>query len=186
MTSLAALWLPIIVAAVFMFVASSIVHMVLPWHKGDYPKLAREQEFLDAIRPLDIPPGDYMAPRAQSMEEMKSPDFLARYERGPRVIMTVLRPGPMSMSRELTLWFVYLLVIAIFAAYVASRAVPPGGDYLQVFRFAGVSAFLGLAGGLWQMAIWYHRSMRVTVLSTIDALLYALIAAGAFGWLWPK
>jgi len=33
MVSLAALWLPILLAAVFVFIASSIIHMVLPYHK---------------------------------------------------------------------------------------------------------------------------------------------------------
>src|SRR5258707_326032 len=32
MTSLASLWLPILVSAVVVFIASSVIHMALPWH----------------------------------------------------------------------------------------------------------------------------------------------------------
>ena len=37
MVGLAALWLPILLSAVIVFVASSLIHMVSGWHKSDYP-----------------------------------------------------------------------------------------------------------------------------------------------------
>ncbi|HYM35348.1 MAG TPA: hypothetical protein VET48_08135, partial [Steroidobacteraceae bacterium] len=73
MTSLFALWLPILLSAVIVFVVSSIIHMVLPWHKSDYPKLSNEDKVLDALRPLSVPPGDYMMPRPATRQEMSSP-----------------------------------------------------------------------------------------------------------------
>ena len=36
MTAVTALWLPILVSAVLVFVASSVIHMATPWHAGDY------------------------------------------------------------------------------------------------------------------------------------------------------
>jgi hypothetical protein len=90
------------------------------------------------------------------------------------------------MGKSLILWFLYSVVISIFAAYVAGRAVPAGTDYLHVFRFAGVTAFLGYSGALWQSSIWYNRSWTTTIKSTIDGLLYGLLTAGTFGWLWPR
>jgi hypothetical protein len=39
---------------------------------------------------------------------------------------------------------------------------------------------------LWQMSIWYRRSVSVTMKSTIDGLVYACLTAGVFGWLWPR
>lgn len=186
MTALSALWLPIVVSAVFVFIVSSLIHMLTKWHENDYLRLPNEDAALDAVRALSIPPGDYMMPRASTRQEMSSPAFLDKVARGPVVIMTVLPAGRMSMTSNLVQWFIYLLVISLFAAYVAGRALGPGAPYLAVFRFAGVSAFLGYAAALWQMSIWYRRSLNTTLKSTIDALLYALLTAGAFGWLWPR
>ncbi|HEU5173221.1 MAG TPA: hypothetical protein VFT96_00590 [Gemmatimonadaceae bacterium] len=186
MTTLASLWLPILASAVVVFLASSVIHMLLPWHKSDYPPMPREQEFRDAVRPLAIPPGDYMVPRAQSMDELKTDAFRAKQTEGPVVIMTVLPNGVLGMGRSLLLWFVYLLVVALFGAYVAGRALPPGADYMRVFQFVSATTFAAIAGGLWQMSIWYHRAMSITIKSTVDALIYAALMAGVFGWLWPQ
>jgi hypothetical protein len=90
------------------------------------------------------------------------------------------------MRRNLTLWFLYALVVTTFAAYVAGRALPPGSPYLAVFRFVGVTAFIGYSVALWQMSIWYRRAWSITVKATVDGLLYALLSAGTFGWLWPR
>lgn len=57
MIPLASLWLPIIVAAVLVFVASSLVHMVFKWHNADYLKLANEDEVRDALRESAPAPG---------------------------------------------------------------------------------------------------------------------------------
>jgi hypothetical protein len=185
MTALPSLMVPILVSAIVIFVVSSLIHMVLPWHKTDYPKLANEDSVLSALGPLALPPGDYLIPRAQA-SELKSPEYQAKVARGPVIVMTVLPNGPISMGRNLTMWFVYIVAVSIFAAYVASRAVAPGAPYLEVFRFAGVTAFSGYALALWQMSIWYGRSWSMTVKSTVDGLIYALLTAGIFGWLWPK
>lgn len=186
MTGLVALWLPILVSAVIVFIASSIIHMAPLWHKNDYPRLANEDALRAALGALGIPPGDYMVPRPANRAEMKSPEFAKKIETGPNVIFTIMRPGPMSMAKPLVLWFIYCLVVSFFSAYVAGRALAPGTHYLQVFRFAGVSAFLSYAVALWQMSIWYHRAWSITIKSTIDGLIYALLTAGTFGWLWPK
>ncbi|HEY6967973.1 MAG TPA: hypothetical protein VJA94_02120 [Candidatus Angelobacter sp.] len=185
MTPLTALWLPILVSAVIVFVASSIIHMFLPWHKGDYRKVPNEDKLMDALRPMAIPPGDYMVPRANSMEEMRSPEFKEKFKKGPVLMLTVL-PGTMAMGKNMAQWFLYTVVVGIFSAYVASRALPPHPDYLEVFRFAGVAAFLTYAGALWQFSIWYRRAWSTTIKSTIDGLIYAGLTAGTFGWLWPR
>lgn len=186
MTELSALWMPIIVSAVLVFLASSVIHMASPWHKSDFPRFPNEDKVLDALRPLAIPPGDYFMPRAGGANELNSPDFIAKLNKGPVVLMTVMPNGPMSMTRSLVLWFIYSLVIAFFAAYVASRALGTSADYLQVFRFVGVTVFLGYSAALWHVSIWYRRAWSLTIKATVDALLYASLMAGAFGWLWPR
>jgi hypothetical protein len=184
-TPLTSLWLPILLSAVFVFVVSSLIHMATPWHKGEYPRLPKEDAFRDAVGPLAIPPGDYMVPRASSMAEMGAPEFVDKLTKGPVAIITVLPNGKMSMTGSLVGWFVYALVVSVFAGYVASRALSVGAHYLAVFRFAGATAFAGYALALWQMRIWYNRALGTTVKATIDGLLYALVTAGTFGWLWP-
>lgn len=186
MTGLLALWLPILLSAVIVFAVSSAIHMVSPWHKNDYPKLPNEDQVLDALRPFAIPPGDYMAPRPTSMEDMRSPAFMEKRKRGPVVVMTVMPNGPVTMTEALIQWFVYALVVSALAAYVAGRALAPGAEYLSVFRFVGTVAFVGYAVALWQMSIWYRRAWNITIKATIDGLIYALLTAGAFGWLWPR
>src|SRR2546423_12139282 len=186
MTSLAALWLPILISSVIVFVASSVIHMASPWHKSDYPKMPREQGVMDALRPFAIPPGDYFIPRPSSRAELRSPEFTSRVNEGPVVVMTVMPAGQMSMGRNLVMWFAYLVVMGLFAGYIAARAVPPGTDYLQVFRFTGATAFIGYSAALWQMSIWYRRAWTTTIKATVDGLIYALLTAGTFGWLWPR
>jgi hypothetical protein len=185
MVELQTLWLPILLSSVIVFIVSSIIHMVLPWHKSDYPRVPDEDKLMAALRPLAVPPGDYMVPRASSLQEMRTPEFAAKLQSGPVLILTVLPNGPWSMGRNLVLWFLYSVVIGIFAAYIASRALPAGADYLRVFQLTGATAFIAYSAALWQMSIWYRRAWNITIKSTIDGLIYALLTAGTFGWLWP-
>jgi hypothetical protein len=186
MVALSALLAPIVLSAVLVFIMSSLVHMVLPWHKSDYPKMANEDQVMDAMRPLAIPPGDYMVPRASSMQDMKSPEYLARMSKGPVVLMTVMPNGPATMGGQLVQWFVYSLVVSVFAGYVAGHALAPGASYLHVFRFAGATAFCCYAMAYWPMSIWYKRAWSLTIKATFDGFLFGCLTAGAFGWLWPK
>jgi hypothetical protein len=186
MVGMLSLLLPILLSAVIVFVVSSIIHMASPWHKNDYPRMPNEDQVRSALRPLAIPPGDYMVPRPTGREEMRSPEFAERVRQGPNMVVTVLPNGPFSMKSNLIQWFVYALVVSILAAYVAGRALPPGSPYLAVFRFAGVTAFIGYSVALWQMSIWYHRSWSITAKATVDGLIYGLLTAGTFGWLWPR
>jgi hypothetical protein len=185
MTGLPALWLPILLSSVAVFVVSSLIHMALPWHKNDYQKLPREDEAMDALRPLAIPPGDYMVPRPSSRENMRSPEFKDRFKKGPVMVVTVLPNGQMGIGAQLFQWFVYLVVVGVFAAYVAGRALPPGSPYLRVFRFVGATAFIGYSLALWQLSIWYGRKWSTTIKATLDVLIFALLTAGIFGSLWP-
>jgi hypothetical protein len=185
MTSLVMLWLPILLSAVAVFIASSIIHMALPWHKSDYPKMPNEGAVIDSLRPLAIPPGDYMVPGCDNMTEMRTPEFKDKLNRGPVMIVTVMPNGPFSMGRNLSLWFIYCLVIGVFAAYVTGRALPPGADHAKVLQIAGATAFIAYALGIWQMTIWYQRSLVTTMKSTIDGIVYGLLTGGVFAWLWP-
>jgi len=183
---IAALWLPILLSAVLVFIVSSIIHMLSPWHKNDYPMLDHQDRVMDALRPLNIPPGDYFVPRPKDRAEMRDPAFLEKTKRGPVVLFTMFPPGGVNIGKNLIGWFVYLLVVGVFAAYVAGRALPAGSAYLSVFRVVGVTAFLAYTLALWQMTIWYNRAVMTSIKITVDGLIYGLLTAGMFGWLWPR
>ena len=186
MVTLQILWLPILISSVFVFVISSLIHMFLPWHKNDYRKVPDEDTVMAALRPLNIPQGDYMVPRAASTKEMATAEFLEKMKKGPVMMLSVWQSGTAGMSKELILWFLYIMVIGIFSGYVSGRALQVGSPYLSVFRFVGTTAFLGYTAALWQMSIWYRRPWSTTVRITVDGLIYALLTAGTFGWLWPS
>jgi hypothetical protein len=185
MTGLSSLWIPVLLSSVIVFVVSAIIHMTPLWHKNDYPKMPNEDKVMDALRPLGIPPGDYMVPRPTSAE-MRTPEFAEKLKKGPVMVVTVMPNAMQSMARNLGLWFVYCATVGFFAAYVAGRALPPGTNYLRVFQLVGATAFIGYAMALWQMSVWYSRAWINTIKATIDGLIYALLTAGTFGWLWPR
>jgi hypothetical protein len=177
------LWLPIVLSAVFVFILSSIIHMVLGYHASDYKKVPNEDQASDALHNLNIPPGHYMLPKPQSMKEFNSPEFKARMAKGPNVMLNFRKPG-VSMGSSLLQWFVFLILVNIFVAYVASHTINPEADYLSVFRLVGCVAFMGYGLALLQDAIWGGKSWGATWKMLFDALLYGLVTGGTFGWLW--
>jgi hypothetical protein len=186
MVTIPSLWLPILLSSIVVFFASWLFHMLLPFHRTDFGTVPSEDKVQDALRGFSIPPGDYMIPCGGGPEAMKKPEFLEKLKKGPVVVMTVFGPGSTNMGSSLLQWFIYLLVVGVLVAYVAGRALPVGSPYLEVFRFAGCTAFIAYAVALWQDSIWYKRKWSTTIKNTIDGLIYGLLTAGIFGWLWPK
>ena len=187
MISIPSLWLPILLSAVLVFVGSSVIHMFLTYHKNDFSKVPNEDEAMDALRPLNIPPGDYVLPYAGSMEVMKSEAYKAKVEKGPVAFFSVQAPGALfNMGPQLAQWFVYCLVVGVVAAYVGGRTLGAGADYLAVFRLTGTVAFACYAMALPQRSIWYKQNWPATLRSMFDGLVYSMLTAGAFGWLWPS
>jgi hypothetical protein len=185
MVPMTSLWLPILLSAVIVFVVSALLHMVLAYHRTDFGKVPNEDAVMDALRP--IPPGDYIMPHASDPSAMKDPAYLDKVKRGPMAVVTIMRGDLQSaFKKSLAQWFVYSLIVSVFAAYLTGRARGPGAEYLDVFRFAGTTAFLGYALAMAQQSIWYGRRWSTTVKSMVDGLIYALLTAGVFGWLWPK
>lgn len=185
MVAMTALWLPVLISAVLVFLASSILHMVLPLHRKDYDKLPDEGILLEAMRKANVQPGNYYFPRPADPKDMKSPEMVEKYTQGPVGMMNILPSGPPAMGGFLAKWFIYCIVIAIFVAYLCSRTVAAGAEYMTVFRAAGTVAFLGFGGGHAQESIWKGQRWGTTLRHLVDSLVYALLTAGAFAWLWP-
>jgi hypothetical protein len=183
MEFLTTLWLPILLSAVFVFIVSSLLHMVLGYHAGDFQKLSNEDQVMDTLRGLNIPTGHYAMPKADSMKDFSSETHKAKMKKGPVMMMNV-RSSEMSMGSSLVKWFLYSIVVGFFCAYLGSISVPADADYLKVFQIIGCAAFMGYGLALFQEAIWGGRSWRSTWLGAFDALLYACVTAGTFGWLW--
>lgn len=187
MVSIFDLWLPIVVSSLFVFVVSSLIHMVFNYHKNDFVKLPDEDGVMEAMRNFNIPPGDYVIPCAGDMKTMKSEAFIEKAKKGPTAFMTVINYETYSsMGASLAMWFLYSILVSIFAAYIGGRALEPDAHYLNVFRFVGASAFMGYSFALMQNSIWYKRNWCSTIKSAFDGLIYALVTAGTFGWLWPS
>ena len=184
MTDIAALWLPILVSAAIVFIASSIIHMAPLWHRSELPAPPDADRLADAVRPFRLQPGEYMLPRPKSMKDCNAPEFVDKLTRGPVFVMTVIPNGPMSMSRPLVQWFIFVVVVSVLTAYLAGATLPAGAPYLAVFRVTGTTAFIAYAAGVWPQSIWYSRPWSTTLKFTLDGLIYGLLTGGVFGWLW--
>lgn len=185
MVSIVTLWLPILLSAVFVFAASSLIHMVFTYHNKDFRKTPNEEKVMDAFRGFALPPGEYVMPYAESSAIRKTPEFQEKMKKGPVVIMTVWGSSSPEMAKSLIQWFIYSGLIGVFAAYVAGRALEPGADYLSVFRFSGFTAFACYTVAHWQDSIWFKRSWGRSMRGTLDGIIYGAVTGATFGWLWP-
>ena len=185
MVSLAQIWLPILLGAVGAFIASSILHMVLQaWHRPDYHGFSNEEEVRAAIRKGSGVPGMYMLPWCPP-EKMKDPEMLAKFKEGPVGLFILRAPGGFGMGKSLGLWFVFCLLMSLFAGYLACVTLPMGAAGMQVFRVTATAAVMGFALGSLPNHIWWGEPARATLKMVIDGIVYACIVGGMCAWLWP-
>lgn len=181
MVPLTGLWLPILVSAVFVFITSTILHMVIAaWHRGDYAKAQTEEALVGAI--ASLPSNQYVVPlcdwRAMTPEERTAQ--MAK----PTAFMIVRNP-PSGFGKTLGLWFLHCLIVSFFVAYLTGHVLGPGAEYLAVHRIAGTSAVMAWALGAATESIWFGRPWRITFKHIVDGVIYGLVTGGTFGWLWP-
>ena len=185
MVSIGALWLPILLSAITVWVASAIIWMAMPHHKSDFRKLPDEDAALRAMTPQELVPGQYSFPYSASAEDLQDPETVRKFEEGPVGFLTVVPSGTPTMGSKIMLSFVFYLVISMVVAYLASRTLDPGADYRAVFRVTGTVAWLAYGTATVPDAIWFGRPWSGIVKGLLDALVFALLTAGFFGWLWP-
>lgn len=186
MVSIPALWLPILLSAVLVFVASSIIHMALKYHRSDYRPLPDEEAARAVLGKQDLRPGLYIVPYARDMKALQQPDMVRKHEEGPVAFITVIPKGPVRMGGYLAQWFLFSVGISVFVAYLTGRVLPPGTEYLQVFRIAGTAAWLGYGGAVVWSGIWKGVPWSTVAKDLFDGLVYALLTAGSFGACWPR
>jgi hypothetical protein len=186
MIPLGSLLLPIVLSAVLVFIASSIIHMVLKYHNKDYSPLPNEDAVRAAMRAGNPPPGQYIIPYCSDMKAMEKPEVKQKYIEGPVGVLNLMRPGVPKMGNYLAQWFVFILVVSFFIAYIAAHSIPAGARYLEVFRVIGAVGFLAYAAGQLPAAIWMGKPWKVAWKEAFDGLVYGLVTAGTFGWFWPR
>ena len=185
MEFLAALWIPIVLSAVIVFIASSVLHMVLKYHQSDCYQLPNEDHALGALRSAGVKPGYYHFPYT-THQDMKSPATQEKFKHGPVGFLTVLPSGPPAMGKYLGSWFGYCLLVAFFTAYLTYRTIPQGAPYLLVIRGVGTAAFMAFGLGPLANSIWKGQPWSMTIKEVFDGLICALLVGGTFGWLWPR
>lgn len=182
--SLGSLWLPVLLSAVAVFIASSVVWMLLPHHRGDFDGLPDEDAVRDALASPDLTPGQYHVPYAPDRETYRSEEVQRKLGEGPVARITVM-DGPPDMGRQFVAWFLYSILVGVLAAYVAGQTLAPGAAYLDVFQVTGTVAWAAYGVAYVGDAIWFGRPWGFCLKMLVDGLVYGLLTAGVFGWLWP-
>jgi hypothetical protein len=186
MDTVAGLWLPILLSAVLAFVASSLIWNVLGAHKWHIKGLPDEAGAREALGKQGLSPGQYVIPYSSDPRAMKNSGFVEKLEKGPVAVVVVRRPGRPNMGQFLSAWFVYLLFVSVLVALVCGQTLPRAAGYMRIFRVAGAVALAAYSLGQIPNAIWWGRPWKSVGKEFADGILYALLTAGSFGWLWPQ
>lgn len=179
------LWKPIALSAVIVHFASAIIWMASPLHKHDYKSPGdKEKTILDFLKAAALQPGVYYVPWCGHGKDRKDPAVMEKMKAGPWAMVTVM-PGLPNMGKSMLLWIINLLLIGTCVAYIASHANLGAAPYLKVFQMVGATAFLAHAGNSLTMSIWMGQPWSQVPGRVADGLIYALLTAGTFAWLWP-
>ena len=186
MVTTASLILPVLLSAALVWVASALIWTVLPWHKKDFAPLPDEADTLANLAAQDLAAGQYMFPYADSPGAMKEERVRKSFEEGAAGFITVLPRGIPNMGRNMALSAILNVAVGALIACVACLTLAPGAEYMTVFRVTAVAAWLAYGAGTVYDAIWFGRPWSGVFKGFGDALIYALLTGGAFGWLWPE
>jgi len=179
------LWLPIVVGTGLAWIASGLIHMLLKYHHSDYQQLTNEDEVMSAVQKGSPKLGIHAFPYCSDMAGMGDPDVQQKFARGPVGMLTVFPNGTPKMGKLMAQQISFFLLGCTLIAYSTTLAMGPGAEYLVVFRFVAVIGFLTFGWAVIPFSIWYGHQWSTTAKYLLDALIYGLVVAGSFAWLWP-
>ena len=185
MTSLTALWLPILLSGVAVFFLSALVWTVMPHHKKDWAGLPNEDAVLTAMRGNPPAPGQYAMPFMFDPKLRDDPAMKERIARGPNAYFTVIPTGTPAMGPMMAKSLVYNLVVSLLVAYVTWHSLRAGAETSMVFRIAGTTAMMAYILAVVPESIWFGRPWRNLWMQVVDGVVYGLVTGAIFGWLWP-
>jgi hypothetical protein len=184
--SLIGLWMPILLGSLLAWIASALIHMLLKYHNSDYRPLSNEDEVAAALRQGSPQPGLHSIPFCTDMSKMGEPEMQAKFTQGPVAFVTVFPSGMPNMGKLVGQQMLYFIAGSVLIAWCATLALAPGVPYMKVFCFVAPVAFLAFGWAVVPFSIWYGHRWTTTAKYLLDALIYALVVAGSFAWLWPS
>lgn len=185
MVTLTSLWLPILLGAVAVFIASSLIHMLFRWHNADYRKLPNEDDVRAVIRKGAPAPGQYVVPHCLDMKELQSPEMQQKFVDGPNALLWIRANGKQAMGPMLGQWFALNLLVAFLIAYIAAHTLAAGAAPMQVLRVTAAIGFLAYAVGSISDGVWFYKPWSAVGKDLLDALIYGFAGGAAFAFLWP-
>lgn len=180
-----ALWPPILLSAVAVWILAAIVWMALPHHKSDFIALPDEDAFMDVVRKLGIKPGNYVFPDFRGRDAMKSEKVCKALEEGPVGHLSVW-PSPLTMAGKMVGTFIVYLIASILIGYLASVALPKAADFAKVFQVVGTAGILTYSFAFIPNGIWFGAYRRTLVAGVVDGIAYGLLTGAIFAWRWPS
>ncbi len=182
----AQLWVPILLSGVFVFIWSAISWTMLPWHNSEWKGLPDADGVRALLKQKGWGPGQYAFPWVDDPKARQAPEFQAKMAEGPSGHVIIMKPGPMSMGKNMVQGVIFDIIVSFFAAYVAWHALGAYPQpYLRVFRVIGAIGFMAYLFAKVPDSIWFGRPWRSVFYDAIDALIMGFLMGGTFGWLWP-
>jgi len=184
--SLLQLWMPILGASVIAWLASGLIHMLIKYHNSDFQKIENEDEVMTAVGQGSPSLGLHHFPHCADMSEMANEDMQQKMIKGPVGMLVMFPNGLPNMGKYLGQQFAYFLVGNALIAYCATLVLLPGAEFLTVFRFFSAVGFIAFGWACIPYSIWFGFQWSMTAKYLLDALIYALVVAATFAWLWPE
>ena len=190
MVTLADLWLPIVLSAAAVWIASALAWMVMPHHKGEFKGVPDEDAFLAAMRSAHVPPGQYMFPFCKDPNAIKTdPALKAKFDAGPWGTMNVIANKWGNMGGKMAGSFIFYLVVSALAAHLATIAFPRnvagGADFAHVFHFTSIVAVMAYCLASIPQAIWFNKPLGSVIAGLVDGIAFGIITGAIFAWRWP-
>ena len=181
--SVVSLWLPILLSAVGVFIVSSLIWTVVKWHNADWKKLPDEEGARAALK--GIPAGQYAVPHVSHGQGARDPEWIQKAKDGPTLMIVAWEGDPTRMGRQLGQWFAYCLVISALLGFVTSVILHSGESFGMVFHTVAILGAMTYSGAHAINSIWFRHTWGRTFKDIVDGVIYALVTAAIFGWLWP-